>query len=75
MLDLATGQGLDRESVREELSDPDLQGKVKAEIQIAYQMGISGVPFFVINNKYAFSGAQLPETILDILKQVSELEE
>jgi predicted DsbA family dithiol-disulfide isomerase len=74
LIEIAVSQGLNGEEVRESLNDPTFQKKVEAEIQNAYQMGISGVPFFVINKKYAFSGAQPSETILDILRQVSEME-
>lgn len=33
----------------------------------ARQMGISGVPFFIFNNKYATSGAQPPAVLLQAL--------
>ena len=36
----------------------------------ARQMGISGVPFFIFNGKYALSGAQPPEIILQVLRRV-----
>lgn len=73
LLDIAANQGLDRDTVRLGLNDPAFQKQVEAEIHAAYRMGISGVPFFVINNKYAFSGAQPSETILEILNQVAEM--
>jgi predicted DsbA family dithiol-disulfide isomerase len=37
-------------------------------------MGITGVPFFIINGKYAFSGAQPPEVITNVLREVLERE-
>ncbi len=37
----------------------------------ARQMGITGVPFFIFNRKYALSGAQPPEVILQALRQAS----
>ncbi|WCL49851.1 DsbA family oxidoreductase [Leptospira sp. GIMC2001] len=33
-------------------------------------MGVTGVPFFIINEKYAFSGAQPPDVIEKILDQI-----
>ena len=33
------------------------------------QLGISGVPFFVIDRKYGVSGAQPPEALLQVLEQ------
>lgn len=70
LFELASDVGLDVASIRERLSDPVVQKGVRAEVQKAYQMGITGVPFFVINNKYAFSGAQPPEVILNVLREV-----
>ena len=57
---------------RAELTDPGLREQVEAQAQLAYRYGITGVPFFVIDQKYGFSGAQPPKTILDILNQVAE---
>lgn len=33
-------------------------------------VGVQGVPFYVINEQYAFSGAQPVETFLQVLKDV-----
>ena len=71
LLTLAEKLELDRESMRAGLVDPKVRAKVEAEVQDAYRMGIAGVPFFVINRKYAFSGAQPPEVILGVFKQIS----
>ncbi|MSQ59825.1 MAG: DsbA family oxidoreductase [Betaproteobacteria bacterium] len=38
----------------------------------ARQMGISGVPFFIFNGRYALSGAQPPEVILQALRRAHE---
>ena len=43
--------------------------EVRADESDAQSLGINGVPFFVLNNKYAVSGAQSPETFLDVLEQ------
>lgn len=37
-------------------------------------LGVTGVPFFIINDKYAFSGAQPPEVMKNILMEISEKE-
>lgn len=41
--------------------------QVKQLEQTSYQRGISGVPFYIINNKYGVSGAQPSETFLEII--------
>eukprot|EP00980_Cylindrotheca_fusiformis_P003556 scaffold791_cov115-Cylindrotheca_fusiformis.AAC.14 len=56
------------------------QGKAKVEQEINIgrrKYGISGVPFFVIgkddaSRPYGFSGAQKPDTFLDLFKELSE---
>lgn len=35
------------------------------------QMGISGVPYYIVNNKYAISGAQPTEIFIDTIKDIS----
>ncbi|MBK8294196.1 MAG: DsbA family protein [Solirubrobacterales bacterium] len=37
---------------------------------VAY--GISAVPTFVVNGKYGVSGAQAPETFVDVFRKVTE---
>ena len=41
---------------------------VKADMEEAKQLQITGVPFFVFNRKYAISGAQLSEVFLETLQ-------
>ncbi len=74
LLKLAEDVGLNRDEMARGLTDPAVQAQVKAEAQQAHQLGVSGVPFFVINQKYAFSGAQSPETMTQILEQVSSMQ-
>jgi predicted DsbA family dithiol-disulfide isomerase len=44
---------------------------VQQEIAVAQQMGVSGVPCFILDNKYAVMGAQDAETIADAIRQVA----
>ncbi len=74
LLGLAEQLGLDGDRLPDRLADAALKEQVEAEVQSAYRLGISAVPFFVINDKYAFSGAQPPERILEILLQVTNEE-
>ena len=43
-------------------------------IYIAGQIGVRGVPFFVLNDKYAISGAQPLEAFVGALNKVVEEE-
>lgn len=38
--------------------------------QLANQYDISGVPFFIINNKYVLSGAQDSKTFIKIFRKI-----
>ena len=62
--------GLDRETILADLaSDKDKQ-TVMAETVQAQQMGITGVPTFIINHKYGISGAQSAEMLAETIQKV-----
>jgi predicted DsbA family dithiol-disulfide isomerase len=72
LIEAATEAGLDAESVGRKLaSDDDLELVRQQDFQ-ARSRGINGVPFFVFNNKYGLSGAQPPETFLQVLEQLEQ---
>jgi predicted DsbA family dithiol-disulfide isomerase len=74
LIQIGKQHGLDETGLRAGLNDQVVRDQVEAEAQQAYRLGISGVPFFVINGKYGLSGAQPPEVILSVLQQVVEKE-
>jgi len=70
LVDIAGAAGLDRAALRDLLVSDAAKEQVLADAQWAQQAGISGVPFFIVNNKYAWSGAQPPDAILQMLRQI-----
>ena len=64
--------GLDESEVKNIFNSDAFEKEVKQDEMQAQSLGINGVPFFVLNNKYAVSGAQSPETFLDVLEQTWE---
>ena len=64
--------GLDEKEVREMLASDAFSKEVKQDEMQAQSLGIRGVPFFIFNNKYAVSGAQSPDTFLEVLEQTWE---
>ncbi|MEO6681450.1 MAG: DsbA family oxidoreductase [Ginsengibacter sp.] len=62
--------GLEEKEVREILASDAFTKEVQTDEEEARSIGVSGVPFFVFDNKYAVSGAQSPETFLQTLNQV-----
>ncbi len=70
---LAIGEevGLEKQAVQDFLNTDELAMEVKADIQEAQALRIHGVPFFVFNRKYGFSGAQPVEVFLDTLEKAT----
>jgi predicted DsbA family dithiol-disulfide isomerase len=64
--------GLDESDVRELITSDAFTKEVRQDEMQAQSLGINGVPFFVLNNKYAVSGAQSTETFSDVLEQTWE---
>ena len=72
---IARHAGIDPATVAEieqRLKEDFLRDEVLATVQAVQQAGVTGVPFFIVNNELALSGAQPPETILAALRQASE---
>ncbi|MDP4084116.1 MAG: DsbA family oxidoreductase [Bacillota bacterium] len=75
LADIAVKAGLDREKTINMLEDSTaFKNDVRMDESIAQQYGITGVPFFILNGKYAISGAQPTETFINALKKVWEEE-
>lgn len=75
LTELAAGIALDAKCVSEVLNTDRYAGEVNNDIAEAQMVGVRGVPFFVINRKYAVSGAQGSEVFLGVLNRAwSELE-
>jgi predicted DsbA family dithiol-disulfide isomerase len=65
---LGAEAGLDADEVRAMLASDTYRHDVKEEESDAAELGISGVPFFVIGGRYAVSGAQPVEVLLRALE-------
>jgi predicted DsbA family dithiol-disulfide isomerase len=60
--------GMDEARVRAYLDSDEDREAIQAEDKFARQIGIQGVPCFIIDRKFAVSGAQPPETFLEIFE-------
>lgn len=69
MLDLGKQVEIDADSIHKALNDETIAYEVQQDILEARSIGVSGVPFFVLNNKYAVSGAQPAEVFTDAMQQ------
>ncbi|MEM9278147.1 MAG: DsbA family oxidoreductase [Pseudomonadota bacterium] len=60
--------GMDGSIVDGLLKTNDDRERVSAEIDHARQMGVQGVPCFIVDNKFAVMGAQPPEQLVEAMR-------
>ncbi len=73
LVEAAAEAGMDGDLVRELLATDKDVDTVKREITTAQQMGVTGVPCFIIDNKYAVMGAQEPAQIAEAIRQAAAM--
>jgi predicted DsbA family dithiol-disulfide isomerase len=64
---LAAEAGLDADEARDVLRRDTYAGAVAADVEQARAIGITGVPFFVVDGRYGVSGAQPADVLGQIL--------
>jgi len=66
---IAVGAGLPAERVDAVLAGEEFAADVRADIDQARAYGATGVPFFVVDQKYGVSGAQPTELFAQLLER------
>lgn len=74
LLRIAEEAGISRDRAKAVLDSDEFADDVRMDIAEAQQIGVKGVPFFVIDRKYAISGAQPAEAFANALRQAAEEE-
>jgi protein disulfide-isomerase len=69
LIELGTEIGLDKNEIEQTLSSDAYASAVHQDIKEAMQIGVQGVPFFVMDRKYGVSGAQPSEAFLQTLEK------
>jgi len=69
LVGLAAEVGLDPDEVRATVDGDAYAAEVRADERRATALGISAVPFFVVDGAYGVSGAQPPDVLLGVLEQ------
>ena len=69
LTDLGVSIGLKADEIKQTLGSRDFADAVKHDITEAQHLGIQGVPFFVMNNKYGVSGAQAVPVFAETLEK------
>ncbi len=65
---IATAAGMDRDETLRRLQSSEGLAETRQEIENAYRLGVTGVPFFIFADRYPLSGAQPAETILAVMR-------
>lgn len=69
---IVTEIGLDADEFERAISDSELDAEVTADVQIATNYGITGVPAMLFVDKYLLSGAQPYEELVRIVDQIKQ---
>jgi len=64
--------GLDADEMQREVESEKYRATVEDEVRWAYQIGVTGVPTYVINDRYAIVGAQPYEVFKRALEQITK---
>ena len=73
LADIAVRAGFDRGQISAYLASDRDKALIQDQDQHARSLGVEGVPFFIFNRRYAVSGAQPPEAILDVIAKTEEV--
>jgi predicted DsbA family dithiol-disulfide isomerase len=71
LIAIARGIGMDGDLVDQRLSGDSDIDTVQSELNTAVQMGVTGVPCAVLNQKYAVMGAQPVDAFMSALEQAA----
>ncbi|MGM0558433.1 MAG: DsbA family oxidoreductase [Myxococcota bacterium] len=69
---LAEDVGLDGEQVAAMLATDEYKQAVRDDELQAHQVGVRGVPFFLVGGRYGVSGAQTADVLVDVLERAEE---
>ena len=72
LIDLMKSLGWSTEKTKEILNSDIAADKVKEQMNYYRQLGVTGVPFFIFNQKYAVSGVQPAEVFAEIIEKVAK---
>ncbi len=74
LVEIATSLGFDETATREALANSETRETIIGLEAHAQRIGVTGVPFFILANRSAVSGAQPPDVWVQILTQIAREE-
>ena len=72
LVDIGTKVGLDTKKIKTVLDENAYSNQVMSDVEEAHRIGVQGVPFFFINEKYGLSGAHPVEVFVEALTKINE---
>lgn len=72
LVSIAVNAGLSKQAVEKLLSTHEGLAEIEQTEHELQKLGISGVPFYIINNKYGVSGAQASETFIKAFEDLGK---
>ena len=69
LMHLGSGISLDPAEVKQVLESNQYADEVRQDVAEAHKLGVRGVPFFLVDRKYAVSGAQDSKVFLETLEK------
>lgn len=69
---IAGGAGMDRAEITRRLATDDDKAEVRADIVASQRIGVTGVPTYILANRYGLVGAQPAEELARAIAQVAE---
>lgn len=75
LADVGASHGMDRDDLLAYLASDRDRSQIQSEDEQARQLGVTGVPCYVIEDQYAVSGAQSPEVFVQIIDLVRQEEQ
>jgi predicted DsbA family dithiol-disulfide isomerase len=70
LLEIAAEAGLDRDNAHEALADGRYRERIASTTQVAYELGLGGVPAWLIDDRLVVSGAQPHEMFGKAMSQL-----
>lgn len=71
---IGTDNGLDADTITEVFSEERFNSAVNHDIMQAKNIGINGVPFFLVDRRFGISGAQPADRLFQTLKEIHDKE-
>jgi predicted DsbA family dithiol-disulfide isomerase len=71
LADAAEAEGLDGNLIKNLLDEGQDADVIQSEDQMARELGITGVPFFIFERKYGVPGAQDSEALLQVIDKIA----